>query len=96
MKYEPESRTLQFASPEELDSFHRELTALLREVTASVSSTTPDANAARDRAREVLREFKVVTRILNAIRKRSDRREPEAAAAPSPAPAVERDPEREP
>lgn len=73
MKYEPDSRTLQFASAEELDAFHLELTALLREVTVSVSSTTQDATQARDRAREVLREFKVVTRILNALRRRVDR-----------------------
>jgi len=79
VKYDPDTRTLQFASAEELDSFHRELTAMLREITVSVSAATPDANVARDRAREVLREFKVVTRILNAIRKRADRpdREPE-------------------
>jgi hypothetical protein len=73
VKYEPDARTLQFASAEELDAFHHELTTLLREVTVSVSSTTKDANEARERTREVLREFKVVTRILNALRKRADR-----------------------
>lgn len=82
MKYEPETRTLQFASPEELESFHRELTALLREVTIAVSGATPDASQARERAREVLREFKVVTRILNAVRKGN----PRAGAAPDPDP----------
>lgn len=73
VKYEPDSKTLQFASDEELDAFHHELTTLLREVTTSVTAATADANQARDRAREVLRTFKVVTRIINAIRKRVDR-----------------------
>lgn len=91
VKYEPESRSLQFASADELDAFHRELTGLLREVTISVSSTTKDANEARDRAREVLREFKVVTRILNAIRKRADR--PDRVEPGRAGPRVEPEPE---
>lgn len=73
MKYEPDTKTLQFTSDEELDAFHHELTTLLREVTLSVTSATADAQQARDGAREVLRTFKVVTRIINAIRKRTDR-----------------------
>lgn len=84
MKYEPETRTLQFATPDELDAFHRELTLLLREMTVSVSASTPDAGQARDRAREVLREFKVVTRILNAIRKRAEGHGHEPEREPGP------------
>jgi len=77
VRYDDQALTLTFANPDELATFHKELTALLREVTISVSASTKDANEARDRAREVLREFKVVTRILNAIRKKT------APSAPS-------------
>ncbi len=89
MKYEPESRTILFTSQDELDAFHHELTGLLREVTLSVSATTKDPNEARDRAREVLREFKIVTRILNAIRKRADRPDRLQEAPLGPVVAVE-------
>ncbi len=89
MKYEPESRTIFFTSPDELDAFHHELTGLLREVTLSVSATTKDPNEARDRAREVLREFKIVTRILNAIRKRADRPDRLQEERPAPVDAVD-------
>ena len=78
MDYDREQRTLRFSSDEELASFHQELTGLLREVTISVSSATQDAEQAKDGAREVLREFRTIARILNALRKRerADRNEP--------------------
>ncbi len=72
MNFDAETKTLRFASAEELEAFHTELTSLLREVTVSVSASTPDAAQARERAREVLREFRVIARILNAIRKQSE------------------------
>jgi len=64
---------LRFASAEELDAFHRELTTLLREVTVSVTGSTQDATEARNRAKEVLREFRVVAGIINKLRKHAPR-----------------------
>ena len=68
MELDRESLSLRFGSPEELDAFHRELTALLREMTLSVAAKTKDPEQARALAHEVLREFEVVTRLLNALR----------------------------
>jgi hypothetical protein len=67
--YDRDAKTLRFSSDEELTAFHGELTALLREVTISVSSATQDAEQAKAGAREVLKQFRVVTRILNALRR---------------------------
>ncbi len=69
MNFDPAQRTLQFSSDEELAEFHQEMTALLREVTVSVSASTQDAAQARTRALEVLKEFKVIARLLNTLRK---------------------------
>ena len=69
MEYNREARTITFSSEDELLGFHAELTALLREVTISVSSATQDAEQAKAGAREVLKQFKLVTRILNAVRR---------------------------
>jgi len=71
MEFDPDLRVLRFASDEEVTAFHAELTALLREVTISVSSATDDAQQAKIGAREILREFKLVTRILNAVRRQA-------------------------
>ena len=79
MKLDSETHTLRFASAEELDSFHRELTILLREVTVSVTGSTKDAVEARDRAKEVLREFRVVARLINTLRKNATHSDPRAA-----------------
>jgi len=68
MKFDPDSRSLRFASTEELERFHGELSALMREATVAASSTEKDAEAARARSQEVLRTFGVVMRALNALR----------------------------
>jgi hypothetical protein len=73
VKLDADNLTIEFSSAEELDAFHRELTVLLREVTVSVTGKTSDANEARERAKDVLREFKMVARIVNAFRRSSRR-----------------------
>jgi hypothetical protein len=69
VNFDPEQRTLHFASDEELASFHQELTMLLREVTVSISAATPDAEVAKQGAQQLLKEFKLIARLLNALRR---------------------------
>jgi len=69
MRFDPDSRALRFASTEELERFHHELSALVRQATFAAHSSEEDAEAARALSREVFREFSVVMRTLNALRK---------------------------
>lgn len=68
MKFDPDSRSLRFGSPEELDRFHRELSILVREATVSAHAGEKDAQAARALSQEVLRKYGAVMRALNALR----------------------------
>ena len=68
MKFDPDSRSLRFGSADEVERFHRELSALVRQATVAVSSTEKDAEVARERSQEVLRTFAAVVRALNALR----------------------------
>jgi hypothetical protein len=67
--FDPEQLILRFDNPDELASFHRELTMLLREVTISVSAATPDAEQAQKHARALLAEFQTSARFLGLLRK---------------------------
>jgi hypothetical protein len=69
VEFDLEQRTLRFVSDEELASFHQELTALLRQVTVSISSSTTDAEQARKGAQQVLKEFRLIARLLNSLRR---------------------------
>ena len=67
--FDPDLLTLRFDSADELASFHKELTMLLREVTVSVTSATPDAEQAQKHARALLDEFQSTARFLALLRK---------------------------
>ncbi len=69
MEFDSEQLTLRFDSGDELASFHKELTMLLREVTISVSSATPDAEQAQKHARALLDEFQTTARFISLLRK---------------------------
>lgn len=72
MKYDPSTRALRFASDQELDRFHAEVTALLRDA-VSEASRHGDAQAGRVAAQSVFRDFACVLRTLNALRPHLER-----------------------
>jgi hypothetical protein len=68
VKYEPTTRTLEFGSQDEVERFHTELTALLREAVTS-ASRHGDASAGKQAAQAVFKDFAAVMRALNALRR---------------------------
>jgi hypothetical protein len=68
MRLDPQTNALIFESTDELETFHSELSVLVREVTIHASSSSPDAQVATARAREVLERFATLTAALNAVR----------------------------
>jgi hypothetical protein len=69
MRYDPSSRALSFASVEEVDEFHVELTALLRETMIHTTRRIADSHEARNASREVMREYRLLMRAINALRR---------------------------
>lgn len=67
MKYDPAAHALQFATDEEVERFHAEVTALLRDAVTH-ASRHGDADAGKAAAREVFKQFATVLRSLNALR----------------------------
>lgn len=74
MDYDPERLTLRFASADQAAAFHAQLSALLREATIAVSGSTPDAEVATARVRELLAHYTEVTQALEAFREHLPRR----------------------
>ncbi|MBI5513350.1 MAG: hypothetical protein HY909_06245 [Deltaproteobacteria bacterium] len=68
MKYTDQDRALRFASEDELQRFHADLTELVREATVSATRGVP-VEEATVRARDVLRRYATVVRALNALRR---------------------------
>jgi hypothetical protein len=68
LKYDPASHTLEFASDEEADRFHTELTALLRVAVTDVSRHG-EAEEGKAAAQAVFKEFASVMRVLNQMRR---------------------------
>jgi hypothetical protein len=68
VKYDPQTRTLTFASDDEVERFHAEITALLREAVVSVSKHG-EAEQGKAAAQGVFKQFGAVMRTLNAFRR---------------------------
>lgn len=73
MKFDFEEAALRFGTADEADRFHNELTVLLRTVMRAQSASVAEAHDAVDLSREVFREYRTVTRVLNAMRRGDDR-----------------------
>jgi hypothetical protein len=82
MKFDAATRTLQFASDQEVARFHAEVTALLRDA-VSEASRHGDAQAGKAAAQSVFKDFASVLRALNALRRHL---EPEAGEQEPPPP----------
>ncbi|MDO9019868.1 MAG: hypothetical protein Q8S73_26240 [Deltaproteobacteria bacterium] len=87
MKYDASTRTLQFTSDQEVDRFHAEVTALLRDA-VSAASHHGDARAGKLAAQAVFRDFASVLRALNVLRRHLDR----SAGENEPPPPTEEGP----
>lgn len=72
MKYDPSTRTLQFANDQEVARYHAEVTALLRDA-VSEASRHGDAQAGKLAAQAVFKDFGCVMRALNALRRHLER-----------------------
>jgi len=68
MRLDPTANALTFDDKGELEAFHDELSALMREATIAASGSSPDPAIATARAREVLERFATITAALNAVR----------------------------
>jgi hypothetical protein len=68
MKYDPESVTLEFASREEAEEFHVQVSALVRMAMVQATRTVEDPEQAKNLSKDVMKEFRAVIRALNALR----------------------------
>lgn len=66
MRFDADALTLRFASRDELDRFHNDLTDLLRR--AIVDGATKDAFEGVAHAKGEMKRYAAVTRALNALR----------------------------
>lgn len=66
MRFDPDALTLRFASRDELDRFHHDLTDLLRRALADGATKDPHESVAN--AKGEMRRYATVTRALNALR----------------------------
>ncbi len=72
MKYDPTERSLQFATDDEVERFHKELTLLLREVVTE-ASRHGDRDQGKAAAKSVFKDVPTVLRALNAFRAHLER-----------------------
>lgn len=68
MKYESQSLSIAFSSQTEVESFHLQLSALLRAAMIQATCAEADADRARQLSQAVIKEFPVLVRALNALR----------------------------
>lgn len=68
MRFDPDALTLRFGSRDEIDRFHRDLTALLRAAIAAGAAQAEDPAEGAAHAQETMRAYATVTRALNALR----------------------------
>lgn len=68
MKFDVETGTLRFSSPEEATAFHDEMTQLVRTAVAGAHLGVRSTEEATQRSREAMKTFHTVLRALNAIR----------------------------
>jgi hypothetical protein len=76
MDFDPEKNTLVFSNGREVEQFHSQLSALMRNVMFEASKDVEDAEQAKAISKEVFREFAVVTRVLNTLRQSLPRGRP--------------------
>jgi hypothetical protein len=68
MKYTADAATLEFASLEEVNEFHLQLSALVRTAMVQATRHVEDPDQAKDLSREVMKEYRAVIRALNVLR----------------------------
>ncbi len=68
MKFDGEGQVLAFASREEVEQFHTELSALIRGAMVGATRHIEDPAAATEASREVMKEFRTLMRALNVLR----------------------------
>jgi len=68
MTFDPETRTLGFASQAEVERFHQELSVLIRTVMVASTKHLVDEHEAKDVSREVIKENHTLFSTLNALR----------------------------
>lgn len=68
MRYDGDALTLRFASRDELDRFHRDLSDLLRRAIREGAAATQTAEEGAAHARDEMRRYATVARALNALR----------------------------
>lgn len=69
MRFEPDTRSLVFASQAELESFHRELTELLRQAMMDATRQVEDPTQATRVSQQLMRENRVAMSALNQLRR---------------------------
>lgn len=68
MNYDGPAHTLAFASPEEAERFHAELSCLIRSIMVAATKRIEDPAAAKELSREIMQENATLFRALNALR----------------------------
>lgn len=74
MKYDPHAHTLTFASAEEVERFHLQLTALLRETMVAATRRLADSQEARRTSRKIMRHYVLLMRTINTLRRELPRK----------------------
>lgn len=68
MKLDPETNTLTFASREELQNLHDQLSSLVRLAMVQASKHEEDPHKAKELTKHVMQELRTVMRFLNVAR----------------------------
>ncbi len=68
MKFDAERNALGFASRDEVQEFHNQLSALVRLAMVQATKQIEDPAAAKDASRAVMKELRAVVRALNVLR----------------------------
>ena len=68
MKYRRDENNLSFSSEKEIQDFHLQLSALLRQTMVHATCRIEDPEQAKVASRRVMQEFPLLLRALNALR----------------------------
>ena len=74
MRLDPHSNTLAFASREELQELHDQLSALVRLAMLQASKHEEDPQKAKELTKNVMQELRTVVRFLNVAREHLPRK----------------------
>ncbi len=69
MQYDPEQKTLTFSNDHEVEQFHNQVSLLLRNAMFQATKGIEDGAQAAEISKEVFKEFAIVTRALNTLRR---------------------------